>query len=116
MLGASSHIGKVEMLLRVEKALAFVDTWMVVASGRSFSMKVFRKDTHTKRYLNFSSNHPMKHKRGIMRTLMNRVDRLVSDETELGRDKEHIRKTLEVNGYLNWTLADSRMADQLDPG
>ena len=53
-------------------------------------------------YLNFSNNHPLEHNRGVERTLMNRADRLKSDETELGREKEHIRKTLQLNGYLDW--------------
>ena len=47
---------------------------------------------------------------------MDRVDRLVSDETELERDNDHIRKALQVNRYPNWLLADTRMSDQLDPG
>ena len=51
-----------------------------------------------------------------MRILMNRADRAVSDEIELGREKEHIRKALQVNGYLDWMLVDSRMSNQLDPG
>ena len=47
---------------------------------------------------------------------MNRTDRLVSDETELGREKEHIRNALQVNAYPDWMLADSWVSDQLDPG
>ena len=74
-----------DMSIRVEQALAFLDTWMVVESDGSISKKVFRKDIHTDQYLNFSSNHPLEHKRGVMRTLMNRADKLVSEETELGR-------------------------------
>ena len=34
---------------------------------------------------------------------MNRVDRLVSDETELRRE-DHIRKALQVNTYPDWML------------
>ena len=47
---------------------------------------------------------------------MNRADRLVSDDTELGREKEHTRKALQVNVYLDWMLADSRASDQLHSG
>ena len=56
------------------------------------STRVFRKGTHVDQYLNFSSNHLLEHKQGVIQILMNRADRLVSDETELGRDKDHIRK------------------------
>ena len=45
---------------------------------------------------------------------MNRVDRLVSEETELGREKEHIRNALHVNGYLDWMLADSCASNESD--
>ena len=47
---------------------------------------------------------------------MKSADRLVSEDTELGREKDHIRKTLTVNGYPDWMLADSWMSDQWDPG
>ena len=33
--------------IRVERAMAFLDTWTVVESDGSISTKVFRKDTHT---------------------------------------------------------------------
>ena len=89
---------------------------MVVESDGSINTEVFGKDTHTDQYLNFSSNHPLEHKRGVDRTLVNRADRLVNDETELWREKEHIRKALQVNGYPGWMLVDCRVSDQLDPG
>ena len=116
-LEGSATAGEEDTPVRVERALAFLDTWtVVVESDGSISMKVFRKDTHTDQYLNFSSNHPVEHKKGVLRTLRNRADRLVSDEMELGMEKEHIRKALQVNGYPDWMLADSRMSDQLYPG
>ena len=99
----------------MERLLAFLDTWTVVESDGSISMKVFRKDTDTDQYLNFSSSHSLEHKRGFVRTLMNRADRLVSDETELGKETEHIRKALQVNSYPDWMLVDSQLSDQLDP-
>ena len=99
-LEGSTRIGEEETSVRVARALAFLDTWMVVKSDGSISTKVFRKDTHTDQCLNFDSNHPLEHKKGVVRTLMNRADRLVSDETELQREKDHTRKALQVNGYL----------------
>ena len=100
----------------VVRALAFIDTWTVVESDGSISMKVFRKDIDTDQYLTFSSNHLLEHKRGVMRMLMNREDRLVSDEIELGREKKHFRKALQMNSYPDWMLVDSQMSDQLNTG
>ena len=98
----SAMARKAYELIRVEQALAFLHiTWMVGESDDSISTKVFRKDTHTNQYMNFISNYSLKYKRGVVQTLVNKVDRLVSVDTELGRDKKHTRKTLHVNSYLH---------------
>ena len=67
-----------EVSVKVERALAFLFTWTVVEPDGSISTKVFRKGIHIDQYLNFGSNHPLEHKREVVRTLMNRVDRLVT--------------------------------------
>ena len=103
-LDGSAMIGEEETSVRVERALALLDTWTVVEPDVSISTKVFRKDTHTDQYINFSSNHPMEHNRGAVRTLMSRADRLVTEETELEKEKDHTRKALKVNGYPDWML------------
>ena len=51
-----------------------------------------------------------------MRTLKNRADRLVSEEAELEKKKDHITKALKVNGYPDWMLADTRVSDQCNLG
>ena len=85
-LEVSAMVGEEETSVSVNRALVLLDTWVVVESDGSISMKVFRKDTHTDQYLNFSSNHPLEHKMGFVRTLMDRPDRLICDETELARE------------------------------
>ena len=39
----------------------------------------------------------------------------MSDETELGREKEYIRNILQVNGYPDWMLGDLHGCDQVYP-
>ena len=52
----------------------------MVKKNGSIKTKVYHKETHTDQYLHFNSNHPLEHKRGVVKTLMHRVDTIVSDE------------------------------------
>ena len=60
---------------------------------------VYRKPTHTDQYLNFESHHPLHHKQGVIRTLIDRAEAIVSDPGDLAAEIEHVRKALQVCGY-----------------
>ena len=70
--------------------------------------RVFRKTTHTDQYLNFNSNHPLEHKRGVVRTLTHRARSIVSDLGERNDELKHVRTALGYNGYPDWILAETR--------
>ena len=87
--------------------LPFLDTRITHHSDGSLSTTMFRKSTHTDKYLDFKSHHPLAHKVAVARTLFNRAEKICSDVPDT--DKEHVAKALQKNGYprglvvKNWT-------------
>jgi predicted GIY-YIG superfamily endonuclease len=63
------------------------------------SICVYRKPTHTDRYLHFNSHHPSNVSRGVVKCLFDRADRLVTSHEDLMKEKEHITSVLVLNGY-----------------
>ena len=97
-----------DMGKKVERCLAFLDTLSVINEDGTIRTRVFRKETHTDQYLNFDSNHPLEHKRGVVRTLTHRARSIVSDLGERKKEFEHVREALGYNGYPDWLLAETR--------
>ena len=64
--------------LHTRNRLAFLDSHPQVLEDGSIKLKVYRKPTHTDQYLSFSSNHPIEHKLGVIRTLYNRAETIVT--------------------------------------
>ena len=64
-------------------------------------VQVYQKATHRDQYLHFSSHHPLKHKLGVICTLYDRCDNIVTEKADAARD-----------GYLNWSF--KRVREQMD--
>ena len=65
---------------------------------------LYKKPTHTDRYLNFRSCHPISHKRGVIKTLMKRLCPIVSDEKSREQEQHSIRHSSEKSGYPSWLI------------
>ena len=63
---------------RVERALAFLDSWLVILPDGSIKTKVLKEETHTTQYLDLSSHHPLEHKRGEVHTLLQQGEAIKS--------------------------------------
>ena len=82
-----------------EGKLPILDVLLQCDPDGSIATTVYRKSTHTDRYLDFASHHPLAHKIAVVRTLHNRAEAISS--SILDRDKEmwHLRQALITNGY-----------------
>ncbi|CAH1266616.1 Hypp3436 [Branchiostoma lanceolatum] len=83
-----------------------LDVMMTRNPDNSITINVYRKETHTDQYLQWSSNHPVHHKLGIVRTLMHRADTLIEDPTLRAVEKEKVREALRHCGYPEWALKE----------
>jgi len=78
--------------------IPFLDT-LVSRNNDVITIDVYRKSTHTDRYLDFYSHHEMKQKLSTATTLLNRASNLPS--TPEGKTKEliHVTDALKSNSY-----------------
>ncbi|XP_019614014.1 PREDICTED: uncharacterized protein LOC109461974 [Branchiostoma belcheri] len=71
--------------------LPMLDVMLIKNQDRTITTDVYRKETHTDHYLQWSSNHPVQQKLGIVKTLMHRADTLIQDRTLREVEKGKVR-------------------------
>ena len=82
-----------------EGSIAFLDTKTTRQDDGSITVSVYRKATHTDRYLDFKSHHHPQHKRSVVRTLMDRAKNIPSTEEEALRETKRVAGALTANNY-----------------
>ncbi|KFD47209.1 hypothetical protein M513_11916 [Trichuris suis] len=88
---------KLTMEKEVDNKLPFLDV-LVIKQGNNLKTTVYRKPTHSDRYLHFTSHHPMAVKRGIVKGMVDRAH-AICDPTFLQSELKHITHTLTANGF-----------------
>ena len=87
-----------------EGTIPFLDTLIVRKPDGSVKLLIYRKATHTDQYLNFTSHHPIHHKLGVIRTLFDRNNRVVTDQKDRELEEEKIKVALKQCGYPEWSF------------
>ena len=74
--------------------------WCATREGghKSPHLSLPQEDTHTDRYLNFDSNHPVRIKRGIIQCLRHRAKKVCNGSTKW-QETEHLRQVFRAKGY-----------------
>lgn len=78
--------------------IAFLDT-LISHNNGTITTKVYRKPTHTDRYLHFDSHHDKKHKISTAATLLHRASHLPNTEEGKAHEIRHVTEALKSNGY-----------------
>ena len=85
------------MELEEAGCIPFLDV-KVQRSDTSLNFSIYRKPTHTDKYLHFTSGHHMSAKNSVVNTLVYRALTLC-DEEHRNDEIKHIEKALKNNGY-----------------
>ncbi|KAI0238072.1 hypothetical protein LSAT2_011287 [Lamellibrachia satsuma] len=82
------------MVNEENNTMPFLDAKFTRKEDGSVKSTVYRKKTHTDKYLNFASHHPKHQKLGVVRTLMHRCETITSEEGDKKEEVEHLRGAL----------------------
>ena len=80
------------------QGLPFLDT-ITTRRGTQLEVNVYRKPTHTDRYLDFNSRHPMCHKRSVVSTLLRRAQSIPSTQKGKREERKRVKAVLRDNNY-----------------
>ena len=97
----NSQNEKISFTMESEKdgSLPYMDVLFTRQTDGTLKRKVFQKPTHTNRYVQFDSHHPISTKRGVITGLVNRAVQVCSDQQLLNEELSRIQNVMESNGY-----------------
>ena len=79
---------------------------MITRKNGAVTIGVYRKPTHTDRYLDFNSHHELKHKVSTASALLNRAPNLPSTAEGVRKELTYVSNTLKSNGYPSATISN----------
>ncbi|XP_060518420.1 uncharacterized protein LOC132697146 [Cylas formicarius] len=90
-----------------DKQLPFLDVLLTRSDGRKLQHQLYRKPTHTDKYLNAQSHHHPSQIQAVANTLICRSVRL-TDEIHNKQEMEKITRTLRDNNYTESTIRNAK--------
>ena len=87
-----------------EGCIPFLDTKCSPNSNNTIWTTVYRKPTHTDRYLDWNSNQPISAKRSVIQGLIHRARMVCSTPELLAKEVDYLHRVLCRNNYPDWFL------------
>ena len=87
-----------------DNCISFLDISITRDHTGTLDTNIYRKPTHSERYLNFKSEHPLEHKSAVVNALTHWAISLIRDEYKKRMELKHIQNVLTLNDYPNWLL------------
>jgi len=98
----------IQFTMEKEGCLPFLDLLSKRSPSGHLLSAVYRKPTHSDRYLNFRSEHPTQHKQSIVSTRLERAKKLSSTAHDLNNEFKYVKRTLLLNGYPKWMIKNKK--------
>ena len=84
---------------------SFLDVCVTREASGGLMTQIYKKPTHTNRYLNFNSAHSMSQKQGLVKCLLKRAQsQLNSKRANKTLETSKIMEALKKNDYPKWFL------------
>ena len=87
-----------------DRHLPFLDLNVSRGVQGNLETSVYRKPTHTDKYLAFDSHHPICHKKSVAKTLLRRADCLPFSLDSKAEERKYVSNVLKANGYTKTFL------------
>ena len=91
---------------RLIREIAFLDVSVCRQDNGQLANKVYRKPTHTERYLAFESHHPIAHNKAVVKSL-NRASNIPTTSDYRSKELKQVISALLANGYPKRFIIDS---------
>lgn len=85
--------------LEEENKIAFLDLWIKRSEDDGLRFSIYRKPTHTDRYITVDSHHHASHKKVAFHSMAFRLINIPMSESDFEQELEYILNAAKVNGF-----------------
>ena len=108
---------KFTMEIEADNRIPFLDV-MVYRKENQIITSIYRKPTHTDRYLNFKSNHHPRIKAGVIKSLAHRARTICNSKENLDTELVNLQRVFDMNDYpsslVNECLTEKKNTQKID--